>query len=202
MVNNKSSSVGFVDISFMDYDTVDGSISGCNYSSTYYLDISHNLFKDAQFLKRFNNLNCLNANYNEFVSLASFPAFRALDTLTLISNDIMDLNDVIMNVTMKFPNLAHLSLIHNPCCPYLKPEFTDAVVDRYRLKLISRIPRLITIDGSPITEEERTRATEFALKVRGRLTFAHNVIEDPATKDIANRTISLAGFQNRQNVKY
>lgn len=201
MVTNKSSTEGYVDISFMELETLDGNILGCNYSNTYYLDISHNYLKDAQFLKRFTKLTCLNANYNEFTSLASFPAFRALDTLSLISNDIADLNDIIINVTMKFPNLAHLSLIHNPCCPYLKPEFSEAAVDRYRLKLISRIPWLITIDGSPITDEERDQAVEFGTRVRGRLTFAHNIVEDPADKDQVNRTVSFAGFNKRQNVK-
>jgi hypothetical protein len=201
MVTNKNSTDGFVDISFMDLETVEGNILGCNYSTTYYLDISHNCLKDAQFLKRFTKLTCLNANYNEFTSLASFPAFRALDTLSLISNNIADLNDIIINVTMKFPNLAHLSLIHNPCCPYLKPEFSEAAMDRYRLKLTSRIPRLITIDGSPITDQERAEAVEFGTRVRGRLTFAHNAIEDPAEKDQANRTVSFAGFNKKQNVK-
>jgi Leucine-rich repeat (LRR) protein len=57
------------------------------------------------------------ADQNELTSIDSLPELPLLETLSLNKNDITDLDRFIAAAIKRFPTLAHVSLLGNPCCP-------------------------------------------------------------------------------------
>ena len=58
----------------------------------------------------------------------------------------------------KFPALRMLSAMRNPCCPFLKPDAGPDAYRRYRLRVLHRLPGLLSLDGTDVTAEERDEA--------------------------------------------
>lgn len=120
-----------------------------------FIDLSNNSISDAAFLQRLTNLAILNLDYNLFESFSSFPVLERLDTLSINSNNLVELPD-----SSKFPKLQNLSLMKNPCCPFLRHSSTENEVKTYRLRVISNFPTLSCLDGSFVTQSERKKALQ------------------------------------------
>ena len=63
------------------------------------------------------SLVSLVADQNELASIDSLPELPLLETLSLNKNNVEDLDRLIATAVKKFPALAHVSLLGNPCCP-------------------------------------------------------------------------------------
>lgn len=181
-VRNKTSKLGFLDISNLDLDFIPSEVQSCTSDMVSYVDMSHNCLADATFLRFYYNAICVNADYNSFEMLETFPKLDNLDTLTLNFNLIDKINEAIRSISKKFPKLQHLSLIHNPCCPFLKMTSTDSDLKQYRLRIIGRLPNLLTLDSSPITDRERFEAEDFLIRERGRISVLRNLVDLPTPK--------------------
>ena len=181
-VRNKTAKLGFLDISNLDLDFITSEVQGCTSDLVSYIDMSHNRLSDATFLRFHYNAKCINADYNSFEMLDTFPKLDNLDTLTLNFNSIDKINETIRSISKKFPKLQHLSLIQNPCCPFLKMSSTDNELQQYRLRIIGRLTGLLTLDGSPITDSERFEAEDFLIRERGRISVLRNLADLPTPK--------------------
>lgn len=186
LVRNKTTRVGYLDISNLELDCITTEMQGCPQNLTSFIDISHNNLSDAGFLRFYFNASCLNADYNSFEKLDSFPKLPNLDTLTLNFNSIDNINEAVRSIAKKFPELQHLSLIQNPCCPFLKINSTEAELRRYRLRIISRLTTLLTLDGSPINDRERFEAEDFSIRERSRVAVLRNLVDLPSPKIKSN----------------
>ena len=139
-----------------------------------YVDVSHNSLTDLRFLYGFNRLKVLSADYNEISSLQTCPKLPNLDTLTLNSNQISDVDGLVHEILEKLPRLDNLSLMKNPCCPYFNIGVTEADITAYRLRIISKLPKLKILDGSAITSQERLDAVSYQNSASG-------AVERPST---------------------
>lgn len=127
-------------------------------SSTLHLNAAHNQLQDLSFLQGFTVLQTLILDYNLVESLQSLPPLDDLDTLSLNCNKLIDLQALARDVSLKCPNLQHLSLIQNPACPLLDPSSSEGSIRRYRTEVIKAVPMLKSLDGSMVTPAERAEA--------------------------------------------
>lgn len=124
------------------------------------LDLSHNEFTDAsEITLQFPRLETLVLDCNRLHSHSSFSRCESLRTLSVNSNSIENLPAFVGTVAACFPHLAHLSLLRNAACPnYFVAGGSPAAYADYRLFVISRIPSLVSLDGSQVSDEERAEA--------------------------------------------
>lgn len=164
MIRNKTSKIGYLDISNLDLSEISSPIRGSAFSTSYYVDISHNTLSNAAFLKDYPNIVMLTADYNSFQSLESVPSLINLESLSLNHNQLADMAEVGAHIALKFPNLEHLVLFHNPCNTSIIPDLQSREFVNYRLRIIKRLIRLQTLDGLPVTNQDRLNAMELAEK--------------------------------------
>ncbi|CAG9324393.1 unnamed protein product [Blepharisma stoltei] len=152
---------GFLNLSNQSLSSLESQSFQYTKAVTQFIDISRNKLQNASFLSGFSKLILINADYNFFNSLGSFPSLPTLDTLCLNSNQISDLQSAIDNISSKFPNIQHLSLIRNPCCPFLDERVTDQERINYRMTVIAQLPSLVSLDGSAVSNNEKEMATKW-----------------------------------------
>ena len=97
------------------------------------------------------------------MTLKPMPEVFSLKCLSLVSNQIVDLEECLQECIYKTHRLEHLTLIQNPCCPFLQPDSTPEEFDQYRKKVITSLKSLQSLDGSNITREERVQAVSSSI---------------------------------------
>ncbi|MES1915798.1 MAG: hypothetical protein MHM6MM_007697, partial [Cercozoa sp. M6MM] len=80
------------------------------------------------------------------------PTLRSLEQLWLNDNDISDWR--ILDLLAQLPNLTELYLERNP--------IQGQERDKYRRRVLSRLPQLVQLDALPVTPQERQRAAAVA----------------------------------------
>lgn len=81
-----------------------------------------------------------------------FPENQRLTTLSLNKNLFQRLENLVVKLSTSYPKLEFLSLIGNPCSPFINEDQED-----YRSRVISRFPRLAFLDSSAVKAVERRR---------------------------------------------
>jgi len=162
MIRNKTSKIGYLDISNLEISAITEPIRGSSFSTSYYVDISHNSLSSASILKDYPNILMLTADYNSFSSLDSFPSLNQLESLSMNHNQMTDMTEVLSNISTKFPNLEHLIIFHNPFNSSILPDPQNPEFCNYRFRIINRLKRLQSLDGLPVTNAERISAMELA----------------------------------------
>jgi len=130
------------------------------YPNAKYLDVSFGKIEHFENMTKFECLKALIADQNNVSSLDSFPIMRDLHTLSLNKNKIDSLDVFLREASGKFPKLAFISLINNPCCPMEMFGATQEQYDEYRFHLLKKFPSLRFIDSKPVLEHERPRDVE------------------------------------------
>mmetsp|Transcript_696 Transcript_696/g.741 ORF Transcript_696/g.741 Transcript_696/m.741 type:complete len:160 (+) Transcript_696:3-482(+) len=151
---------GFLNLSNQSLSSLESQSFQYTRAITQFIDISRNKLSNASFLSGFSKLLLINADYNFFNSLGSFPSLPTLDTLCLNSNQISDLPAALENISSKFPNIKHLSLMRNPCCPFLDERVSDQERLNYRMSVIAHLQNLMSLDGSMVSSNEREMANK------------------------------------------
>lgn len=122
------------------------------------LDLSHNEFRDMNFLINLPSLDILVMDSNKLTSTSLVPHHSNLRVLSLNDNQIESLPNFICNLGSALPNLTHLSMLKNGACPNFFNGGTPKTYQDYRHFVISKIPKLITLDSSEVTDEERAES--------------------------------------------
>jgi leucine-rich melanocyte differentiation-associated protein len=84
----------------------------------------------------------------------------------------------------KFPNLKHLSLLRNPCCPNYFVGKDSAAYQKYRFYVAARLPNLKYLDSSPVTDKERLEGNKsYARVARPDPSQYQKKAEDPVIEE-------------------
>lgn len=202
MIRNKTSKIGYLDISNLEISAISEPIRGSAFSTSYYVDISHNTLSNASFLKDYPNIIMLTADYNSFSSLDSFPSLSQLESLSMNHNQLADMTEVLSNISTKFPNLEHLIIFNNPCNSSIHPDPQNVEFCNYRLRIINRLKRLQSLDGLPVTNAERISAMELAEKEK---VSVYKVRSEPEPAQKAAREFTpgmFYGFSSSEGNKF
>ena len=103
-------------------------------------------------LEQFPFLETLVLDKNGLTSLAWLPPCPTLTTLWANNNALADAEALCDAVGAKFPALQMLSTMRNPCCPFLKADAGPDDYRRYRLRVLHRLPGLLSLDGSLLVQ--------------------------------------------------
>ncbi|XP_014475634.1 PREDICTED: leucine-rich repeat-containing protein C10orf11-like isoform X2 [Dinoponera quadriceps] len=123
------------------------------------LDISYNKFsRNLQFLLEFDHLTSLNLDHNIIDEYTVFPYMPQLELLWLNHNGIDNLYPFIKNLHKSLPNLKYLCLMGNNAAPSYLNDRTSYDHLQYRLFVISWFPRLVHLDDSRVTADQRKEA--------------------------------------------
>ncbi|XP_044756641.1 leucine-rich melanocyte differentiation-associated protein-like isoform X2 [Coccinella septempunctata] len=132
--------------------------------STKILDISYNNIKDFSFLSKMSKLRSLICDHNRIYSDVQMPYLPNLELFWMNHCDLKELVPFCKTIQKSFPNLKYLSLMGNKAVPSLLRG--DKIYDcqQYRIFIISLFPRLIHLDESRVTFQEREEANEMKNK--------------------------------------
>lgn len=85
------------------------------------LDLANGTITTLECLQhpQWKTLETLVLDYNDIEGIGKCPPLPALTALSLNGNNIDELDDLLDDITNKFPRLRFLSLLDNPCCPAL-----------------------------------------------------------------------------------
>ncbi|KAH3759922.1 leucine-rich melanocyte differentiation-associated protein [Pelomyxa schiedti] len=122
------------------------------------LDLTDNNLGEIMECRFFPTLQLLVLDGNHISSDTQFPFLPKLDTLWVNKNEITNLALFLDKITLSTPNLKHLSMLKNPACPSCFNGGTVVLYQDYRYYTLSRLPHLLSLDNSPISEEERRTA--------------------------------------------
>jgi hypothetical protein len=130
----------------------------------YSADVTHQRLTE-QSLTMFNaapydpdSLQSINANHNELTSLRYLPWLRNAHTVQIAHNRFQDSGDVVRELKNKCPQLRHLTLMPNPCCPAnMSPDLHAS----YRAYVVSQLPTLDVLDCLQVTANDRQQAQRF-----------------------------------------
>eukprot|EP01156_Anaeramoeba_ignava_P015156 Anaeramoba_ignava/a611850_31.p1 GENE.a611850_31~~a611850_31.p1 ORF type:complete len:278 (-),score=113.27 a611850_31:317-1150(-) len=122
------------------------------------LNLSHNELNKLDGLEQFTSLKSLVLDNNQISSNTSFPKIRSLETFWINRNQIDNLEKFISAMKISYPNLTYLSMLGNPACPnfFTGKDYDD--YKRYRLFVISELPKLSYLDSTKVTKEEKQKA--------------------------------------------
>ena len=95
-------------------------------------------------------INADNCDIEE-ISENEFPLCIALERLWLNNNRIQNLDLLLETISHCCPNLLHLSLLGNPCCPINDSK----LYKEYQLKIIMAFPSIQFIDADEITFDQK-----------------------------------------------
>jgi Leucine-rich repeat (LRR) protein len=118
-------------------------------SSIVEVDLSHNQIDNVEALDVFPNLKLLILDHNNITNMNSFPSLNKLETLSLSYNGIRILDNFLVNVSTKFPNLRHLNVMKNPMNPMFDSE--EKYAD-FRATVKIWLPSLQTLDGTDFSQ--------------------------------------------------
>merc|ERR1711916_354355 len=143
----------------LDWEALPPGLGDAYGESAEALDLSYNELHDLEGLEGFSHLTSLVVDNNELCDCA-LPDAPKLETLSLNNNNLVDIENLLDQISEKYPSLRFLSLLKNPACPH--PIFNEAKTDsdyhRYRLFCLHRLPALAFLDSSEVTDDERTEA--------------------------------------------
>ncbi|XP_053201570.1 leucine-rich melanocyte differentiation-associated protein-like [Panonychus citri] len=124
------------------------------------LNLSCNCLHTLSGLDRFINLEELILDNNDLDDSVNFPYNNRLTTLSLNKNKLVNLEKLLNKLLISFPNLRFLSLLGNRACPDQLSNAEDDEKDYYRYKLfvLSKLPRLKFLDSSVLTKTEKREA--------------------------------------------
>ena len=122
------------------------------------LDVSFNELNDFEGLSDFTNLETLTVDNNNIVKLDNMPQLLRLKTLWLNKNSITSVDDALEILSTEVPNIEYLSLLGNPGCKTEMNGSSQLEVERYRLYCIYKLPKLVFLDSSPVSDSERQNA--------------------------------------------
>lgn len=124
------------------------------------LDLSFNCISNLNGLQKFKNLEELILDNNQLDDNARFPFLPYLRTLSLNKNKIKDLEGLLDKVASHLPALRYLSLLGNPACPTQLSclENDEEDYQRYRFRVIYRLPKLNFLDSTSIKKKEKLEA--------------------------------------------
>lgn len=129
------------------------------------IDLTETGIKNLENIQYFKKLQTLVLDKNNLVDIKTLPNLPNLNTLWVNNNNISDLPEFMDIIVNNCPNLKYLSIMRNPCTGGLmdikEPDLE--AIRMYRLYIIYRLPQLIILDFSDITETERKEA-----KLRGQ----------------------------------
>jgi len=128
------------------------------------IDLSNNHIRDVSQLAEFERLTTANLDHNLIHCLTAFPSLPQLQTLWLNHNRIQTLRPFIPSLALQCPNLKELSLMGNQVCPNYLNGGTETQNEIYRVQMIRHFPKLVFLDDSPVTPEERERASRISSK--------------------------------------
>lgn len=143
---------------------------------TVHLDLSFNRLRNVNGLEKFVQLRDLILDNNELADDVTFPHINTLDTLFLNKNRITDLDSLIQQLGVSFPNLTYLSLLGNTACPnqLSSTEKDEDDYRRYRYYVLYHLPQLKFLDSSAVLVSELREA-----KQRGQFMQVVRPAEDP-----------------------
>lgn len=122
------------------------------------LDLSHNRFKNMDFLPRFVGLSAIILDHNQISSNIVFPHLPNVTLLWLNHNRITKLHPFIKKLRSSFPGLRYLSLMGNEAAPSYLNGGTVYEYLQYRLFVISWFTNLIHLDDCAVTRDQREEA--------------------------------------------
>eukprot|EP00039_Didymoeca_costata_P005593 m.82784 g.82784 ORF g.82784 m.82784 type:complete len:781 (+) comp12887_c0_seq1:173-2515(+) len=120
------------------------------FSQLTYLDLSFGNLSSLSPIRAFQSLETLVADQNELTSIATCPTLPRLKTLTLNNNRIEDMPSFLDDAKKKFPQIAFLSLLGNPCCvegPHKAQAPSESELRIYRLQIVAALPTLKFLDS-------------------------------------------------------
>lgn len=133
------------------------------------LDLSYNKLKSLSGIAYFRTLENLILDNNQLEMIGggrdefSRPNQIVNSTLKLLSlnnNKISNLDQLLANLAISFPNLTYLSLLGNPCCPdnltgwsIINP-INEINYKNYRRKCCRMIPKLMFLDSTKVSKED------------------------------------------------
>ncbi|XP_030749412.1 leucine-rich melanocyte differentiation-associated protein-like isoform X2 [Sitophilus oryzae] len=122
------------------------------------LDLSYNNFRNVDFLEYFEELTSLILDRNPINVLETNIPF--MPKLELLYLNFCKIDEIFWVESLRYncPNLKYLSLMGNLVAP--SPLNGGSIYDylRYRLYVISILPKLIHLDDKYITDEERNES--------------------------------------------
>eukprot|EP00043_Microstomoeca_roanoka_P006876 m.66724 g.66724 ORF g.66724 m.66724 type:complete len:156 (+) comp13604_c0_seq3:262-729(+) len=124
------------------------------------LDLSHNQLERLSSLSPYKNIASLVLDHNSLTSHVQFPFLPKLKRIWINNNKIDNLVLFIDKLAAQFPDLVELSMMNNPAAPSYLNGGTKDQNTMYRLYVISRLPKLETLDHIKITAEERKAALQ------------------------------------------
>ena len=113
------------------------------------VDLSFNQLDNIEALDVFPNLKILLLDHNNLTSLQSFPSLPKLETLSLSYNGIRGQDNLLLNLSQKFPTLKNLNLMKNPVNPMFD---SDEKYADFRATVKIWIPSLQTLDGTDFSQ--------------------------------------------------
>lgn len=114
------------------------------------LEASNGQLEDLAAVGSFGNLETLVADGNLLRDISSFPPLHKLRTLSLNKNRLNDLQQLLVEIRDRYPNLTYLSLIGNPCCPAAFGYDNRDAYDAYAITVSAILPGLRFLDSNPI----------------------------------------------------
>eukprot|EP00755_Sulcionema_specki_P023656 Sspe_Gene.79416::Locus_49805_Transcript_1_1_Confidence_1.000_Length_1056::g.79416::m.79416 len=154
------------------------------------LDLSHNKLTDACLhqLAALESLESLVLDCNRFQTVF-LPPLPKLTFLTLNSNNISDLENLIDILLSRCPGLRSLSLIDNPCCPnFEEQQRRPAIHHRYRLFIVGHMKNLHTLDFVRVTDSEKIEGQQLLEELAsGAPLFPENDKKKPQKGDKKSR---------------
>ncbi|KAI1291927.1 hypothetical protein HDE_07320 [Halotydeus destructor] len=129
-------------------------------TQTRRLDASFNCLQNLEGIKSFSNLEELVLDNNELGDDIAFDWNANLVLLSLNKNKITKLDCLLSKLKVSFSRLKYLSLLGNDACPdrLSNSEKDDDDYQRYRYRVIYKLPNLIFLDSSKIKYHERLEA--------------------------------------------
>eukprot|EP00035_Acanthoeca_spectabilis_P005084 m.110006 g.110006 ORF g.110006 m.110006 type:complete len:898 (+) comp12864_c0_seq1:545-3238(+) len=114
------------------------------------VDLSHGEFRDLSALTGLVCLESLIADSNAIADsdLAHLPGIPGLKTLSLNQNRVQSLLAFVGFANVKYPRLAFVSLLGNPCCPSEVSGGTAEEYSEYRQQLVLSLTQLGWIDSA------------------------------------------------------
>ncbi|CAF0722457.1 unnamed protein product [Didymodactylos carnosus] len=147
-----------ISFAFQGLDTISDKLLPKDKESIDYLDLSENRLVDLRFLFDLPNLKTLILDKNGITSNVKLPYMDHLHTLWINHNQIKNLSVFIQTLSFSTPSLKYLSMMNNPAAPSFFNGGSYAQYIDYRYYVISQLPRLIMLDDTEITREERSEA--------------------------------------------
>ncbi|UXI14786.1 hypothetical protein NH340_JMT00729 [Sarcoptes scabiei] len=152
------------------------------------LDLSYNCLQTLTGIEYFSSLEELILDNNQLDDNIRFYSNSYMKILSINKNKLTDLDSLVNEINLKFPNLFLLSILGNSCCPdqLSSSDHDDRDYHRYRSYVIYRLPQLRFLDSTPVRAYERIDAQK-----RGRYHRLVRLNSDPSVEIIR---------QNHQNL--